>query len=136
MTFAEKIKHLRKARHLSQSELGEMIGITGKSIREYESGNSLPKSDKRYEKIAEIFDVPVDFLKNDTEDDFVLASRFAHGESGVVEAEKLVNQIAGLYAGGRLSDGDAANLILALQKAYWEIKEEKDKAASKKDYED
>lgn len=127
MTFGEKVKHLRKAMHLSQDELGEMVGITRKSIRQYEMGETLPKSDKRYEDLATALGVPTDFLKNEKDDDFVMATRYAHGESGMIEAEKLVEQIAGLYAGGRISDGDTANIILALQKAYWEIKEEKDK---------
>lgn len=127
MTFGEKVKHLRKAMHLSQDELGEMVGITRKSIRQYEMGETLPKCDKRYEDLATALGVPTDFLKNEKDDDFVMATRYAHGESGMIEAEKLVEQIAGLYAGGRISDGDTANIILALQKAYWEIKEEKDK---------
>ena len=136
MTFAEKLNHLRKARHLSQKEVSEIVGITRKTINQYESGITVPKSEKTYEKIAELFEVPISFLKEESDDDFVNAARYAHGESGKVEGERLVNQIAGLYAGGRLSDGDAANLILALQKAYWEIKEEKEKAASNKDNED
>lgn len=136
MTFAEKLNHLRKARHLSQQEVADMVGITRKTVNQYEAGVTLPKSEKTYDKLAELFEVPVKFLKEENEDDFVDATRYAHGESGKVEAEKLVKQIAGLYAGGRLSDGDAANLILALQKAYWEIKEEKERAASGKDYEE
>lgn len=51
-SIPSKIKSLRQEKGLSQSALGERIGATGRSIRSYESGDSLP-SFQALERIAE-----------------------------------------------------------------------------------
>lgn len=42
-TFGERLKIARKARKLTQNELGEKIGLSGKSIVQYEAGRSYPR---------------------------------------------------------------------------------------------
>lgn len=70
MDFAERIRRLRKAEHLSQAALAQRIGLTTRGYQDMELG-SLP----RYEnllRIAEYYDVSVDWLMGRTED------RYAH----------------------------------------------------------
>lgn len=39
-TFGQRLKHLRKELHLTQVELGQVIGIAGASVAAVEAGNS------------------------------------------------------------------------------------------------
>lgn len=52
----ENIKRLRLANNLTQSELGEAIGVLGRTVQKYESGDISPPLD-RLEKIAEVLGV-------------------------------------------------------------------------------
>ena len=45
----------------------------------------------------------------------------------ILQAQKLLSDAAGLFAGGALSDEDKEAVFNALQKVYWEIKMEKAK---------
>lgn len=66
MDFAERIRRLRRAEHLSQAAFAPKIGLTMRGYQEMELG-TLP----RYEnllRIAEYYDVSVDWLMGRTED--------------------------------------------------------------------
>ena len=41
-TFGEKIKRLRKSKNLTQEQLGEILGVSSKSISRWENGKNLP----------------------------------------------------------------------------------------------
>lgn len=125
MTFGEKIRNLRIACKMTQEQLASETGIAKRSIIIYESGQRPPKMEKIYEAFAEFFNVPIDFLKVEREDDFDKCAEYAYGTSGKKQAEDLANKIAGLFAGGKVSVEDADKVMLVLQKAYWEIKEKK-----------
>lgn len=65
MEFAEKIRRLRRERHLTQAELAAQVGLTMRGYQDMELG-ALP----RYEnllRIAEFHDVSVDWLMGRTE---------------------------------------------------------------------
>ena len=65
MDFAEKIRRLRRERHLTQIAAAEEIGISMRGYQDMELG-TLP----RYEKllhIADYYDVSVDWLMGRTE---------------------------------------------------------------------
>ena len=52
MTVGENIRRIRQERHLTQRQLGEMVGASEAYIRAYESGRRNPKPSS-LEKIAE-----------------------------------------------------------------------------------
>jgi transcriptional regulator with XRE-family HTH domain len=43
MAFPAKLKELRLARNLTQEQLAELIGISIKAYRNYESGKTVPR---------------------------------------------------------------------------------------------
>lgn len=66
MDFSEKLRRLRRAEHLSQAAFAEKVGLTTRGYQDMELG-SLP----RYEnllRIADYYDVSVDWLMGRTED--------------------------------------------------------------------
>lgn len=70
MNFAEKIRRLRRAKHLTQTQAAAEIGISFRGYQDMELGGY-----PRYEKllrIADYYDVSVDWLMGRTE------NRYAH----------------------------------------------------------
>ncbi len=59
--FAKRVKELRKQRRLSQTELGEVLGLTHKSISTIESGLRGTTIEKLI-LLAKFFDVSTDYL--------------------------------------------------------------------------
>jgi len=59
--FSQRVKALRKQRRLSQKELGEIIGVTHKTISTIESGLSSTTIDKLV-ILAQFFNVSTDYL--------------------------------------------------------------------------
>ncbi|WP_028515170.1 helix-turn-helix transcriptional regulator [Ruminococcus flavefaciens] len=127
MTFAEKLRQVRIGCHLTQEQVAELIGVTRKTIILYEAGERTPKQEKVYENLAQNFKTSVDFWKIDNKSDFETTATIAYGADGKQQAQKLLSDAAGLFAGGALSEEDKEAVFNALQKVYWEIKMEKAK---------
>lgn len=122
MTFGEKLKNLRISIDKTQGEAAEGIGISRRALQQYETGETIPRFDRIYEQAAAYYHVPVEFLKNESEDDFKKCAEYGYGAKGKKQAEDLANEIAGLFAGGELSEEDADKIMKVMEEAYWEIK--------------
>lgn len=59
--FAKRMKELRKAENMSQSQLAKLIGVAQSNISDWENNVSRPEYEKLV-KVAQIFDVSVDYL--------------------------------------------------------------------------
>jgi CYTH domain-containing protein/DNA-binding XRE family transcriptional regulator len=59
--FGEKIYKLRRQRGFSQNELGELLGLSGKTVSKWENGGAKPQLDT-VTKISRIFGISVDEL--------------------------------------------------------------------------
>ena len=59
--FAKRVKELRRQRRLSQTELGEVLGLTHKSISTIESGLRGTTIEKLI-LLAKYFEVSTDYL--------------------------------------------------------------------------
>lgn len=62
MSFSEKLRLLRKEKNLKQDELAKSLNISRQSISNYENGTRFPNDEKLLCKIAQFFDVSVDYL--------------------------------------------------------------------------
>ena len=75
-SLSDRLKELRKSNNLTQTELGKILGVGKTTISMYENNNSTPNDEIKL-KIAEYFNVSVDYLlgktdtKNYTEDNNV-----------------------------------------------------------------
>ena len=56
-----RIKSLRKAKKITQKQLGDVLGVAESTISMYESGNRQPDVDTM-RKIADYFNVTIDYL--------------------------------------------------------------------------
>ena len=104
MTFGEKLRESR-------------------AISNYESGKTYPKKREVYDILAEILEVDVNYLRNENEE-FITEASEKYGYRGKQQADQLVQEIGGLFAGGELSDDEMDGVMKALQDIYWECKAE------------
>lgn len=65
--LGKKIKLLREEKELSQLELAKILNISNSTLSQYEAGNRVPGDDIK-KKIADYFNVSVDFLLGRTEE--------------------------------------------------------------------
>ncbi len=116
MEFKERLAKLRRLSGMTQAELAKELGITLRSVQNYELGARYPKTET-IERIANIFGVDQNALISD-EEYFIVEAKQKRGKRGQESAERLIRNANALFAGGDLSDEDKKNVFAALQKAY------------------
>lgn len=121
MTFGEKIRQMRKDLNLSQGDLALLLNVSRRTITAWETDTSRPRTRAIYEALASILNVPVTYLINE-EEAFVLDAGEEFGSRGKKEARMLVNELTGLFAGGKMAEEDMDALMLAIQEAYVDAK--------------
>ena len=65
-TFSERIKELRLEKNLTQTQLGEIIGVKHFSIYSYEKGRACPEM-RGLVALAAYFDVSMDYMAGRTD---------------------------------------------------------------------
>lgn len=91
--FADKLKKLRIEADMSRSELALRLGMSVSSISNYENNIRKPENDEIWIKLANIFNVSVDYLmdigdsKNITPPQFTLKALNYNGSSNPKEQE-------------------------------------------------
>ena len=132
MTFAEKLKAVRHQSGISQERLSALLGVTKRTIINYENGQTLPPI-ALLPKIAKLFNVTIGALITE-EEEFVALANERGGSKGAREAEAIVSEVSGLFAGGSLSDDEKDAVMRAIQNAYWIAKEESKQKYTPKKY--
>lgn len=66
--FPERLRTMRMARNMTQTELGKRIGVSASAIGMYEQGRREP-SFEILEALADVFNVPIDGLYGEEEID-------------------------------------------------------------------
>ena len=61
MIWGDRIKELRLASKISQTKLGEAVGVSQQSVYQWESGKSAPDLESLI-KVAAFFDVTADYI--------------------------------------------------------------------------
>lgn len=104
MSFAERLKKLRKKKGLSQNELAEAIGVHFTQVSRYERGETKPNAEAMT-KLARALDATVDYLMNGTVDDVVqeaglekeMINRFKQVQDLAAEEKKTVLSLLDAY---------------------------------------
>ena len=122
MKFGDRVREARIERGMTQKELSDITGISKRALVNYENNISLPKSNDTYIRLAQALDVDLEVLKDESTE-FVLKATEKYGERGRRQAQKIMQNISALYAGGELLEEDMDALMRALQDAYWEAKQ-------------
>ena len=128
MEFTEKLQKLRKDKGFTQAELAEKVGVSSRSIQNYELGARYPKR-AILNKLCEVLDTKLEYLVSSS--DFIGIVRAEDGSRGVASAQQLLDCAGALFAGGELSDEDKDKVMLALQNIYWKAKNKNQSSSSK-----
>ena len=140
MTFSEKVKEAREALHLNQQQLGDMAGVSKRSIAAYETTDTKPRGNV-INKLAGALKVSVDYLLNDEITDpkhgmeqasFIAAAKEKYGSKAANEMDNLLAQNAALFAGTSLDQKGKDAFFEAVAKVYLACREESHKADARK----
>lgn len=125
MTFNERLKKIREQKEMTQEQLAQRSGISRRMISKYEGGIARPRFDAA-EKIAAALDITVSELlgENGT---LVAEAAKKYGTRGAKQAEELMAEVTGLFAGGEMAEEDMDVMMKAISDAYWIAKEKNKK---------
>ncbi|MCI6833638.1 MAG: helix-turn-helix domain-containing protein [Bacteroides fragilis] len=116
---------------MSQDELAAKIGVTRRIIGSYENDKSRPRGMERYKKLAESLNVNVNYLLSE-DDAFIADVEDKYGRRGARQAQELLAEVTGLFAGGEMADEDMREMVDAIQEAYLIAKKNNKKYTPKK----
>ncbi len=133
MRFGEKLRKARKEHGMTQAELAEAVGLSLRTIGYYENGRTYPHDRTVYRRLADILSIDPDYLHNEN-DDFIAAAQEEYGYRGRKDAEALLSEISGLFAGGDMADEDKDEFMRAVQEAYWTAKNISRQKYTRSDY--
>lgn len=121
MSFGEKLKKLRKNAKITQYDLAKKLNITTRTLINYESGKCYPKQTEIYATIASVFNVSVDYLISENENN-TLFHTYHFIENPLKQAQTLVNELTSLFEHGILGESDKDAIMKAISSSYWETK--------------
>ena len=130
MKFAEKIRILRTQQGKTQQAVADGIRVSLRTYVSYEQEGRYPRNREIYTRLADYFGVEKNYLMAEDEA-FVTQASEQSGSRGKRQAEALVAELTGLFAGGELSENDRDAVMIALQKAYFDCKDDNKKYASR-----
>ena len=131
MKFGEKLREQRLKRRLTQNELAEAMGVTQRTLCHYEQGGRYPKRRTFYTKLADYFELDVNYFLTEDEE-FLTEAAEKYGRHGLSQAQSVLDQAAALFAGGGLSDDDQQAFVREIQELYFDSKERAKKYTQKK----
>lgn len=114
--FGEKVKALRLRNKFTQRALAKRIGVSTRSLINYETGRCYPRQASVVAKLAEELRVSTDYLLSAQE----IEESVPKDARGIREAEALVRELTAVFAGGFLSEEDRDAAMEALMQAYWD----------------
>ncbi len=132
MKFADKIRQLRKAKNLTQTELADLCGLSLRTIRNYEIDERYPRQRSIYAQLAQALDCDVNYLLAENET-FTLKFESADQSLSAIRAEQLVAELTGIFAAGETAEEDIDAMMLAIQEAYVDAKKRNRKFTRRQD---
>ena len=119
--FAERLQRLRQEAGLTRAQLGEKVGVAGRSIINYENGERIPFGDV-CARMAGVFGITTDELLGVDHPDLEMARakavetmRSINGRKGADRLQAVYQEAASL-AGGDLTDDQLMEFSMEMQK--------------------
>lgn len=131
MNFGEKVRELRTQKGMSQGQLAKELGVTRRTIISYEQGDTYPRNNELYKKLAEILGTVETELRTGAAE-FMTKVSEEFGGRAQKQAADMRAQFASLMAGGELSADEKEAFMLDLQEIFVDAKREAKKFTPKK----
>lgn len=121
MKFGDKLKKLRLSKNISQQKAADAIGVTRRTYITYECEGRYPRNREMYSKLADLFNVDVNYLLTEENEDISdVVDNVSMPDSE--KAKKIAENLAFLFKNGTLSEKEKDTILFSLQKAYFESK--------------
>lgn len=130
MTFGTKLKKLREENNMSQVDVAAALHTSDRTVGNWERGLSYPNLEYA-SKLAKLFKVSMDYLVSE-DDEFLMEAQKQYGARGREQAEKLIEDVRGLFYGGELLDEDRDSVFRIMSEIYFDAKEKNKKYKPKK----
>lgn len=130
-SFADRLHTLRKRNNLSRAALAKKVGLSDKSIQNYESGDRYPNSIDIVQRLAEALGTTSHYLLGE-EGHYIMEAAEIGTVKDVRQVQSLVENVTALLAGGELPDEDKDEMMRAFTEAYFKSKELNKKFTPKK----
>lgn len=124
MRFGQKVRLLRTKKRLSQTELGDMCGLSLRTIRNYEVDGRYPKQREIYSKLAYALDCSVNYLLSEEEELFENENQEPNYDV-LTDMDALAKDIRTFFNRDDIPEIVKDSLMQKLQDAYWKAKEKK-----------
>lgn len=105
-----RLKQLRTEKGLTQEELGEQVGLANNTISRYETGSNEPTKFETWQKLADFFNVPVDYLLGISEDRSTLTIDDLNPEEQEAY-ERITDMLSQEYPKGSISKNKIGRLL-------------------------
>ena len=115
--FGDKIRKLRKEKKMTQQKLGDMVGVSHRTIRSWEVEGRYPKQSSLYQKLADAFQCQVSYLMNDNET-VCLGNDEPSEYAGAKQARQILEQVAALFASGTMTNEDKTIFMDEMTRLY------------------
>lgn len=117
--FGAKLRKYRLAQGLSQRALAERVGVSIRSLINYEQGVCQPRDHEVLRRLARELKTSVDYLLGTSERN-ALEAYSNTAWNGAEAVDELVSRLTTLFAGGYLNEQDRDAAMEAISQAYWE----------------
>lgn len=128
MGFGEKLRQKRMDAGIKQVELAKKVGVSLRTLQNYESGMRNPSNMVVVQKLADTLGTTTSYLLG-TAEALVIEAREKSGAQAARDIEQLVSEVSGLFAGGTLTEEAMDGAMRALSEAYWIAKDNNRKYA-------
>lgn len=131
MAFKDRLRDMRVQAGRTQKGLASAVGITERSIQNYELGTRKPNNMEVVQKIADALHTTTEYLLG-SEETFVIEAHEKGGAKSARDVNELVSEVTALFAGGTLDENAKEGVMAAINRAYWDAKEKNKKYTPKK----
>ena len=131
MAFKDRLRDMRVQAGITQKGLASAVGITERSIQNYELGTRKPNNMEVVQKIADALHTTTEYLLG-SEETFVIEAHEKGGAKSARDVNELVSEVTALFAGGTLDENAKEGVMAAINRAYWDAKENNKKYTPKK----
>lgn len=125
--FSENLRVLRKLNGYTQKEVAAGVGVSFRTIQNYENGHGYPQKKQTLYNLANFFGVSVSSLLG-PEDFFPELSENEAPLDTPIQLRVLLSDLTVLFAGGKLSEEDQNLVLNTLSELYLEAKSANPKA--------
>ncbi|MBQ3393023.1 MAG: helix-turn-helix transcriptional regulator [Lachnospiraceae bacterium] len=119
MRFSQKVREARRQAGMTQRQLAEACGISLRTLTNYETGRSFPRSEEQLRRLAQALGIEESYLRAGED---ISALKWSKDSPCAKRAQGLIEDFTDLMYDDMCGEYEKDVLLCALQKIYWEAK--------------